>query len=73
MQTIEKMLGPIVEDIALAPHIVREIAEGEINDSWMKALQEVEEKIKSVKVRGTENIKAAQDVKPELERITSKV
>ena len=73
MQTIEKMLGPIVEDIALAPHVVREIAEGEINDSWMKALQEAEQKIKSVEAREPENIKAVQDVKPELERITNKV
>ena len=67
------MLGPIVEDIALAPHVVREIAEGEISDSWMKALQDAEQKIKSAEARESENIKAAHDVKPELERITNKV
>ena len=53
--------------------MVRKIAEGEINDSWIKALQEAEEKIRSVEARDPENIKAIQDVKPELERITNKV
>ncbi|RPB28946.1 Vps52-domain-containing protein [Terfezia boudieri ATCC MYA-4762] len=72
-KAVEKILGPIVEDIALAPHVVRKIAEGEINDSWIKALQEAEQKIKSVEARDPENIKAIQDVKPELDRITNKV
>ena len=62
-----------MEDIALAPHVVRKIAEGEINDSWIKALQEAEQKIKSVEARDPENIKGIQDVKPELDRITNKV
>ena len=53
--------------------MVRKIAEGEINDSWIKALQEAEQKIKSVEARGPENIKAIQDVKPELDRTTNKV
>lgn len=70
---MEKLLGPVVEDIALAPHVVRKIAEGEVNDSWVKALQEAEQKIKSVAARDPENIRAIQDVKPELERITNKV
>ena len=73
MQTIEKLLGPIVEDVALAPQVVREIAEGEINDGWIKALHEAEQKIKSVEARESEDINAVQDVKPELERITNKV
>lgn len=62
-----------MEDIALAPHVVRKIAEGEISASWIKALQEVEQKIKSVEARDSEDIKAMQSVKPELDRITNKV
>ncbi|KAF8455026.1 Sac2 family-domain-containing protein [Kalaharituber pfeilii] len=72
-KTVEKLLGPIVEDIALAPHIVRKIAEGEVNDSWMKALKETEQKMKSVEALDQSTIKAVQDVKPELERLTNKV
>ena len=62
-----------MEDIALAPHVVRRIAEGEVNDSWIKALQEVEQKVKSIETRDAATIKAIQDVKPELERLTNKV
>ena len=69
---MEILLGPIVEDIALAPHVVRMMAEGEINEGWLKSLREVEQKIKSVDARDPASIKAVQDVKPELERVTNR-
>lgn len=62
-----------MDDIALAPHVVRKITEGEVNESWVRALQEVELKIKSIEIRDPAAIKAIQDVKPELERLTNKV
>ncbi|KAI5785101.1 Sac2 family-domain-containing protein [Peziza echinospora] len=71
-KTVEQLLGPIVEDIALAPHVVRKITEGEVNDGWVRALQETELKIKSIQTRDPATIKAIQDVKPELDRLTNK-
>lgn len=52
---------------------MRKIADGGVNDSWIRALQEVEEKIKAVDSRDPTQAKAVQDVKPELERLTNKV
>lgn len=67
------MLGPVVEDVALSPSVIRRIVEGDVNDSWVKALKEADRKMKAIEALGPKKVKAAQDVKPELERLTHKV
>lgn len=62
-----------MEDIALSPRVIRKIVEGEVNDSWVKALKEADRKMKAIEVLDATKVKAAQDVKPELERLTHKV
>lgn len=47
--------------------------EGEVNDSWVKALKEADRKMRAIEVLDSTKVKAAQDVKPELERLTHKV
>lgn len=67
------MLGPVVEDVALSPSVIRRIVEGDVNDSWVKALKEADRKMKAIEALDSRKVKAAQDVKPELERLTHKV
>ncbi|RPB08990.1 Vps52-domain-containing protein [Morchella conica CCBAS932] len=71
-KNVEKAIGPVVEDIALSPRVIRKIVEGEVNDSWVKALKEADRKMKAIEVLDATKVKAAQDVKPELERLTHK-
>lgn len=70
---MEKILGPVVEDVALSPSVIRRIVEGEVNDSWVKALKEADRKMKSIEALDPSKVKATQDVKPELGRLTHKV
>jgi vacuolar protein sorting-associated protein 52 len=71
-QNVEKIIGPVVEDVALSPHVVRRIVEGDVNDNWVRCLQEVDQKMKAIAALDPEKVKAIQDVKPELERLTHK-
>lgn len=53
--------------------MIRRIVEGDVNDSWVKALKEADRKMKAIEALDPTKVKAAQDVKPELERLTHKV
>lgn len=72
---MEKLLGPAVEEISISPAVVQKISEGVIDEVWVKALDEVEKRSKLIdgKLRGTEPTRAAADIKPLLENLTSKV
>jgi vacuolar protein sorting-associated protein 52 len=61
-----------VEDIGLSPAVVRKISEGEVNDSWLKALKEVDIKAKQIDSYNETDVKAVKDVKPEIEKLTNK-
>lgn len=69
----EQRLGPIVEDIAIAPVTVRKITDGDVNDTWMKALREVDTKAKSMELRSDSSIRAIKDIKPEIDKLITKV
>ena len=70
---MEQLVGPVLEDIALSPHVIRRIVEGDVNDSWVNALQDVDRKIKALETRKSQNIKAMDAVRPELESLTHRV
>ena len=74
-KVVEKLLGPAVEEISISPAAIRKIADGPMDESWVKALSELEKRKKAVDSKSKENshIKAIEDVKPLLENLTNKV
>ncbi|KAF2089630.1 Vps52-domain-containing protein [Saccharata proteae CBS 121410] len=73
-KVVEKLLGPAVEENSISPTVVKKIAEGPIDDSFLKALQELEKRTKIVNARSKEeqNVKALDDLRPLLEDLTNK-
>ncbi|KAI0575252.1 Vps52 / Sac2 family protein [Pyrenophora tritici-repentis] len=71
-KVVEKLLGPAVEDISISPAIVRKIAEGPVDDSFIAALAEIEKRGKTIndKARNHPDLMAVQDVKPLLNDLT---
>ena len=74
-RVVEKLLGPAVEEISIAPAIVRTISEGSIDQDWVKALAELEKRSKAIdgKMKGPDKILAITDIKPLLDDLTKKV
>ena len=74
-RVVEKLLGPAVEDLSLSPAIVRKIADGPVDDGWIRALAELEKRSKIVQARAKEpkKVKAIDDLSPLLESLTNRV
>lgn len=74
-KVVEKLLGPAVEDISIAPAIVKKISEGLIDHEWVGALKVLEKRSNAVENRsqGPDKILAVSDVKPLLEDLTNLV
>lgn len=74
-KVVEKLLGPAIEDITIAPSVVRIISDGPIDPSWIKALKELEKRSQAIrsKAEGPEKTVAISDVKPLIDDMTSKV
>ncbi|WPG97292.1 Hypothetical protein R9X50_00006600 [Acrodontium crateriforme] len=73
-QAVEKVLGPEVEAFAVPPALVRKITEGPVDDAWIKALEELERRSKAIdtKFKNGKGIKAAEDVRPLIEDVSTK-
>lgn len=73
-RVVEKLLGPAVEDMSLSPAVVRKIAEGQVDESWVKALAELEKRCKVIEKRAKEdrNVKAIHDLRPLLDNLIAK-
>ena len=73
-RAVEKVLGPEVETLAVPPIVVRKITEGPIDESWVRALNELERRLKAidVKIKEGSEIKAIQDVRPFIGDISNK-
>ncbi|KAL8829654.1 MAG: hypothetical protein Q9170_006072 [Blastenia crenularia] len=71
---VEKLLGPAVEEVSIAPTVVSTVAEGPIDSSWTKALEELDKRSRLIesKTRGSEDTRAASDVKPLIDDLTNK-
>ncbi|PBP26165.1 Vps52/Sac2 family protein [Diplocarpon rosae] len=71
---VENGLGPIVEEISVSPAVVRKIAEGTIDEAWVRALAEVEKRSKAMDLKSRENrnIKSINDLKPLLGNLIDK-
>lgn len=74
-KVVEKLLGPAIEEITIAPSVVRLISDGPIDPSWMKALSELEKRSKAIHTKAEGSVKTAaiSDVKPLVDDLTSKV
>lgn len=74
-QAVEKGLGPVVEELSVSPHVVSKIAEGHVDEAWIKVLAEVDRRSeaykKSMKTQGQS--RAMADLGPLLEKLTLKV
>lgn len=73
-KVVERVLGPEVAAFSIPPGVVRKIAEGTVDDAWVRALDELDKKSRSIdaKAREGRDIKAAQDVKPFIEDLSDK-
>ncbi|RAH49069.1 putative GARP complex subunit (Sac2) [Aspergillus brunneoviolaceus CBS 621.78] len=73
-RNVEQLLGPAVEEISISPKTVKLIAEGPIDENWVKALNEMESRSASIeaKVSGPNSTKSVEDVRPLLTDIKNK-
>lgn len=70
---VEKLLGPIVEDVSVAPATVRAIAEGPVDENFMRALTEIEARLAILESKkDVSEFKAVEDLKPLLEDLKAK-
>ena len=74
-RNVEQLLGPSVEEISISPKAVRLIAEGPIDDNWVKSLNEIETRTASIeaKASSSSNTKSIDDVRPLLSELKNKV
>lgn len=74
-KTVEKLLGPAVEEISISPVVIRTISEEPIDEKWLKALSELDKKSDLINGKFKEpiTIKAITDIKPLLDDLTNKV
>lgn len=74
-KVVEKLLGPAVEEISVSPAVVTTIAEGQIDPSWVRALDELDKRSKTIdsRIKGSQKTSAMSDVKPLLDDLTNKV
>lgn len=74
-QALEKRLGPLVEELSVSPHVVSTIAEGHIDEVWVKALAEVDRRSEAYNkaLKGEGQTKAMADLGPLLEKLRLKV
>lgn len=74
-RVVEKLLGPSVEDLSLSPVVVRTISEGPMDESWVKALSDLEKRTKLIESRqqDQQKLKALDDLKPILENLNNRV
>lgn len=71
---VEKVLGPEVEAFCIPPGVVRKITEGAVDDQWIRSLYELEKRSKSIdaKIKEGKDVKAAQDIQPFINDISTK-
>ncbi len=72
---VEKLLGPVVEEITISPAVVRKISEGTIDDVWATALDELHARSKSMDTgeTGSKKARALEDLKPLIESLSDRV
>ncbi|TKA30165.1 hypothetical protein B0A50_02884 [Salinomyces thailandicus] len=72
-KAVEKVLGPEVEAFAIPPSVVRKITEGAIDESWVKALEELEKRSRAIdgKAKEGKDVRAVQDIRPLVDDVST--
>ncbi|KAI3317450.1 Vps52-domain-containing protein [Xylariaceae sp. AK1471] len=73
-KAVEKGLGPAVEEISVSPVVVAKIADGHVDEAWIKVLSEVDKRATAYKKAesSSEQNKGLQDLGPLLEKLVQK-
>lgn len=73
-KVVEKILGPAVEDISISPQVVRKIAEGPVDEAFLRALSDLEKRSKIIASKSVSQaeLKALSDIKPLLTDLTTR-
>ncbi|KAI7822860.1 Sac2 family-domain-containing protein [Gamsiella multidivaricata] len=69
---VENYLNELLEGILVTPQLIRKIYDGEVDDTWLAALAELNSKMYHAKTRQGRHIRALKEVGPELERLRVK-
>ncbi|KAI0161769.1 Vps52-domain-containing protein [Hypoxylon sp. FL1284] len=73
-KAVEKGLGPVVEEISVSPTIVSKIADGHIDESWVRVVAEIDKRATAQKKHASnaQTTKGLQDLGPLLEKLVLK-
>lgn len=73
-KAVEKGLGPVVEEISVSPTVVSKIADGHIDESWVKVVAEIDRRAAAYKksLASAQGSKGLQDLGPLLEKLVLK-
>ncbi|KAI2624300.1 Vps52-domain-containing protein [Hypoxylon sp. NC1633] len=73
-KAVEKGLGPVVEEISVPPAVVSKIAEGHIDESWVKVVAEIDKRATAYKksTSSAPGSRGLQDLGPLLEKLVLK-
>ena len=73
-KVVEKILGPAVEDMSISPQVVRKIAEGPVDEAFLRALSDLEKRSKIIASKSVSQaeLKALSDIKPLLTDLTTR-
>ncbi|KAG0230387.1 Vacuolar protein sorting-associated protein 52 [Actinomortierella wolfii] len=69
---VENHLNELLEGILISPHMIRKINDGDVDDSWLQALLELNAKMRFAKQQRGRHIRALKEVGPEMERLRIK-
>ncbi|KAF2762370.1 Vps52-domain-containing protein [Pseudovirgaria hyperparasitica] len=69
---VEKLLGPSVEELGIPPAVVRKISEGVIDESYSRALMELEKRYKALMGKPDKSMKALEDARPFISSLTDR-
>ncbi|KAI8602883.1 Sac2 family-domain-containing protein [Dissophora ornata] len=69
---VENNLNELLEGILVTPQLIRKIYDGEVDETWLGALAELNSKMYHTKTRQGRHIRALKEVGPELERLRIK-
>lgn len=71
---VEKLLGPVVEQISLSPAVVKKLSEGAIDEVWVKSLEELQNRsrVLSSEHERLKNSRSVADLKPLIQDLSNK-
>lgn len=73
-RSVERALGPLVEELSISPEVISKISEGHIDETWARMLSEIDRRASAhEKKTSSQQAKAIEDLGPLLDKLTTKV